>query len=68
LDEVKCPLEEIDQKLQFPNDKGYEYSIVGLTQEIVWGGQKASGEGGGALSPTVTVPPDIVIRDRDPGH
>ncbi len=43
-----------DQKQEFPSDKGYEFSIVGLSREIIWGGVKASGEGGGTLSPSVT--------------
>ena len=42
-----------DQKLLFSSDKGYEFSIDGLTREIIWGGVKASGEGGGAISPTL---------------
>ena len=43
-----------DQKQEFASDKGYEFAIVGLSREIIWGGVKASGEGGGTLSPTVT--------------
>lgn len=43
-----------DQKQEFPSDKGYEFSIVGLSREIIWGGVKAGGESGGAISTSNT--------------
>lgn len=40
-----------DQRLDFPNDKGYEFALDSLERQITWGGVVAGGVGGGPISP-----------------